>query len=91
MKFKISYAITVCNELDEIKRLRVTYDILSSSKRFREFRPCFKKYLYDHVESKILAIQPDEWETAVFLPMQQFKKAKPQKVWKESLDEIRTH
>jgi len=78
-------------EEDEIKRLRVTYDILSSSKRFREFRPCFKRYLYDHVQSKILAIQPDEWETAVFLPMQQFKKAKPQKVWQESLNEIRKH
>ena len=76
---------------DEIKRLRVTYDLLASSKRYREFRPCFKKYLYDHVDSKILAIQPNEWETAVFLPMQQFRKAKPQKVWQESLDEIRKH
>jgi hypothetical protein len=94
----IKYRVAFLNKLmsyasykdeDEIKRLRVTYEILTSSKRFREFRPCFKKYLNDHVQSKILAIQPNEWETAVFLPMQQFKKAKPQKVWQESLNEIR--
>jgi hypothetical protein len=85
----ISYAMY--NDEDEIKRLRVTYEILSSSKRFREFRPCFKRYLYGHVKSKILAIQPNEWEVAVFLPMQQFKKAKPQKVWQESINEIRKH
>ena len=85
----MSYAMY--NDEDEIKRLRVTYEILSSSKRFKEFRPCFKRYLYGHVKSKILAIQPNEWEVAVFLPMQQFKKAKPQKVWQESINEIRKH
>jgi hypothetical protein len=30
---------------DEIKRLRVTYDILVASKRYREFKPCIKRYL----------------------------------------------
>jgi hypothetical protein len=74
---------------DDIKRLRITYDLLASSRRFKAFRPCFKKYLYHHVKSKILTIQPNEWEVAVFLPMQQFKKATPQKVWQESLEEIR--
>ena len=79
------------NEEDEIKRLRVTYEILSASKRFREFRPCIKRYLNSQIKSRILAVQPNEWDVAIFLPIQQFKGAKPSQVWKESIQEIREH
>jgi hypothetical protein len=73
------------------RRLRVTYDILNASRRFREFRPCIKRYLHGHIKSKILTIQPKEWEVAIFLPTQLFKGAKPQEVWKESVEEIKRH
>jgi hypothetical protein len=79
----------VLNDDNEIKRMRVTYDILQASRRFREFRPCIKRYLNSHIRSKILAVQPEEWETALWLPSHMFKGAKPQEVWKESVDEIR--
>ena len=79
----------VLNEVDDIKRMRVTYDILSASKRFKEFKPCVKKYLHGQIQSKILAVQPNEWDVAVFLPIQQFKKATSNEVWQESVDEIR--
>ena len=74
---------------DDIKRMRVTYDILNASKRFREFKPCVKRYLFPHIKSRILAVQPSEWETAMYLPVHQFKGEKPQKIWKESMEEIR--
>jgi len=74
---------------DEIKRLRVTYDILVASKRLREFRPCIKRYLTPHIKSKLLAVQPDEWDTAIMLPVHQFKGAKPETVWKDSVEEIK--
>lgn len=77
------------NEDGDPVRLRITYDILTATKRFKEFRPCIKRYLTSHVKSRILAVQPDEWETAVFLPVHQFKKAKADKVWRESVQEIR--
>lgn len=70
-------------------RVRMTYDILSASKRYREFRPCLKKYLYSQIASKILRIQPNEWETAVFLPTQQFQKERASTVWRESMSEIK--
>lgn len=79
----------VQTDTNEIQRMRISYDILNASKTFREFRPCTKKYLYNHVTSKILAVQPNEWETAVFLPAHQFKKMPVSKVWQESLDQIR--
>ena len=79
----------VLDDQDEIKRMRVTYDILNASKRFREFKPCVKRYLFPHIKSRILAVQPDEWETAMYLPVHQFKGEKPQQIWKESMEEVR--
>ena len=79
----------IYNDEDEIKRLRITYPMLDSSSKYKEFRPCIKQYLYSHVKSRILSVEHNEWDIAVFLPIQQFKKAKPQEVWQESVNEIR--
>ena len=79
----------VVDKNKDIQRVSVTYDILNATRRFKEFKPCFKKYLMSHVQSKILAVQPNEWDIAAFLPIQQFRKATPTKVWQESLQEIR--
>lgn len=79
----------VYTDQDEIKRLRATYDILNSTKRFREFRPCLKKYLNNQIKSRILAVQPNEWDIAIHLPVQQFKRATTQRVWQDSINEIR--
>jgi hypothetical protein len=74
---------------NDIQRLRVTYDILSASKRLKEFKPCIKRYLTNQIQSRMLAIQPNEWDVAAFLPIQQFKGARASRVWQESVEEIR--
>jgi hypothetical protein len=79
----------ILNEEDEIIRMRVTYDILNSTRRFREFRPCLKRYLFTHIRSKILLVQPNEWDVAMFLPIQQFRKDTAKNVWQDSLTKIR--
>lgn len=83
--------LAIYNDEDEIKRIRITYPILDSSSRFKEFRPCIKRYLYTHIKSRILAVQPQEWDVALYLPIQQFKKAPVKTVWQESLQEIKAH
>ena len=94
----VKYRITLLDKLmdyaildgnNDIMRMRVSYDILNASKRYREFRPCLKKYLYGHIQSKILAVQPNEWDIAAYLPIHQFKKASVNEVWQDSLEEIR--
>ena len=77
------------NNQEEVARLHVTYDILEATRTLKEFRPCLKRYLYDHMQSRILAVQPNEWDTALALPIQQFKKATAKEVWADSLNEIR--
>ena len=77
------------NENDDPVKVRISYEILDSTKRYKEFRPCLKRYLYTHIASKILAVQPNEWETAVFLPTHQFQNAKAREVWDDSIQEIK--
>jgi hypothetical protein len=74
---------------EDIRRLRISYDILNSSSRYREFRPCIKKYLLPNIKSRIIKVESNEWDTALFLPVHQFKKTKVQKVWKDSVEQIR--
>lgn len=73
----------------DVKKLRISYEILSTMKRFRAFEPCLKRYLYTHMRSPLLQILPHEWETAVFLPVEQFQKVKQQSVQAKSLQIIK--
>jgi hypothetical protein len=60
-------------KLNERSRLRLTYDLISSTKKLASLtRPCIKRYLFDHVRSKFIEVIPDEWEQAINLPVQFF-------------------
>lgn len=87
LKKLLNFAIY--NDDDEIKRIRITYQILDASSKLKEFRPCIKHYLYSHIKSRILAVEPNEWDIATYLPIHQFKKAQPKEVWQDSVQEIR--
>lgn len=65
-------------------KLRISYDILKGSSKFKEFVPCFKRYLLNKVDSKMVEVKPDEWEMALYLPTEQFVKAKKRQVWNDS-------
>jgi hypothetical protein len=47
-------------------------------------KPTVKKYLWKHVRSNFLRIDVDEMAIAVYLPVQQFRKSTPQRVWSDS-------
>jgi hypothetical protein len=80
----------IMNDNDEPRRLRVTYDILTASSNFREFRPCLKRYLNSQIKSKISTIQPSEWETAIFLPTAIFVGAPASKIYAESITKTKS-
>ena len=76
---------------NEIYRIRATYDILNATRRMAEFKPCLKRYLYSNIRSRILTIKSNEWDVATMLPLQQFRGAKPEKVWRDSIQEYKEH
>ena len=81
----------IYDENDEIKRIRVTYSMLESSSRYKEFKPCIKTYLYNRIQSKIVKVEPQEWDIALYLPIHQFRKEKAKTVWQESVQDIRSY
>ena len=56
------------DKYDDSTVFRLSYDLLSKSRRYRMIEPCIKRYLLDHIRSPLIYIEPDNWETAVFLP-----------------------
>jgi hypothetical protein len=80
-----SLMLTTNNDnYDETTKFRINYNILNSAAKFRWFRPCFKRYLFSQVESKIMLVPSSEWEIAIFLPTEKFVGANKTKVWRES-------
>lgn len=82
------YDIANNDKFNETTKLRVSYDLLSGSSRFKEFEPCLKRYLNSHIRSNITIIDSDKWETAIFLPVEQFVKKKASDIQKMSVDSI---
>jgi len=69
------------NKYDATTRLKITYDLL---KGFGRAVPCVKRYLGSNVQSNTVRINADEWEIAIFLPVERFQKEKKSVVWNDS-------
>jgi hypothetical protein len=61
--------------------VRVSYEILKSAVKHKLFQPCLKRYLTNHIKSKIIKISEESWDNVAFLPTQQFKKASTAEIW----------
>tara|TARA_Y100000593_G_scaffold93520_1_gene188648 strand:- start:6416 stop:6937 length:522 start_codon:yes stop_codon:yes gene_type:complete len=66
----------------DAKSGRVTYKAL---KRNKYLKPTIKRYLNKHVTSKFLRVEEEDWETALYLPVERFVKAKNKTVWSNSI------
>ena len=72
---------------DTTRLARLRYNLLQGTRKYKEFKPCFKHYLMDHVKSNIRRVPMTDWEIAIFLPTEQFVKVKAQSVWRYSRKE----
>ena len=69
------------NKFDETTRLNINYNILKSVSKYREFQPCFKRYLTKGIEGNVARVEPPEWDIAIFLPTEQFRGKNKTHVW----------
>lgn len=84
------YSRVIKNQhLDERKRIMISWNIVQSAARSRNFLPCVKRYLYSHFRSQIQMIEPEDWNIALFVPTDRWAKANKRRVYQESLDKIR--
>ena len=70
------------NESTRLTKIR--YNLLTGVQKFKEFKPCFKHYLGEHVKSQFSRVPMTDWEIAIFLPVEQFKKKSKASIWNES-------
>ena len=56
----------------------------SKLRKIRQIAPTIKRYRFDHIMRKVIPIEEDEQEIAIFLPTERFKKSGKTKVWSES-------
>jgi hypothetical protein len=76
------------DKYNEATRLKISYDYLSAATKIFQAKPCYKKYLFKHIESRFLEIGANEWDIAVMLPTENFVGAPKSKVFKESEDKF---
>jgi len=75
---------------DDSTKLRLSYALLNKAVRFRYFKPCVKHYLNTQVRTRFLWVPADQWETALFLPLERFVGATKQQVWRDSRRMVQT-
>ena len=82
------YDLSNNKNYNETTTLRLSYEVLKSASKFKYARPCFKRYIMERVRSRFVPINADQWDTALFLPLQRFTKASTQIVYRDSLRKI---
>ena len=82
------YSTLTNKKYDDTTKVKISYSILQSASKYRYFKPMLKKYLRSHVRSQFLEVQVNEWDIAIFLPTESFRKADTGRVWEESRKHI---
>ncbi len=72
-------------KFDETTKLRLTYNMLKGFTKIKRARPTVHRYLNSKINSQFVLVNADEWEVALFLPVERFKKASKKKVWAHSV------
>lgn len=72
------------DRFDHRTKAKINYIKVRDFSQFQFAQPCIKKHLYSQIRSKIVRIQPTEWDHAVYLPMDMFVGASKQRVWADS-------
>ena len=71
------------DKFDLSTKMRLEYQLLKGTQRLRWFKPCFKHYLTKHIQGQFLLVEPQDWEIAIFLPTESFRKQGKTSVWSQ--------
>lgn len=69
---------------------RVDWDMLNKRRSFMSFKPMWKRYNMKAVIGNYMYVPPIAWDTVMMLPVQRFRKAGINKVWRDSMIDRRT-
>jgi hypothetical protein len=86
LRFKLMGALMdlVRDISDPKSRAQVSWTILNNSAKYPGVSACVKRYLTDHVRSQFYIIPNDQWLAAATLPIEEFKGASKEQVFRDS-------
>jgi hypothetical protein len=82
------YELANNKQYDESTKLRLSWRLLNSAARAKYVKPCVKQYLLSHVDTRFMWVNPEYWDSAIFLPLERFEKKNKTQVWTESRKQI---
>ncbi len=68
---------------------RVNYEFMAKRYQLRSFKPAFKRYNNKNVIGRFLYVPPLGWDAVMMMPLQRFRGAGINRVWKDSQEERR--
>ena len=72
------------NKYDKTTKLKISYNLLNGASKYKYFAPCYKRYLFGHVQSSFINVPVPNWDMALMLPTERFVGAQKARVFKES-------
>jgi hypothetical protein len=72
-----------------LARLKITYELLKNTRRYRFFKPCYRKYKYSGVVGTMLLIEPKYWDIAIYLPLASFHGISKQELYRNTRRSLR--
>jgi len=78
------YERTNNDKFDASTRFKLTYNLVKSISGKPFYKACYKHYLSNHVKSNFAIVDSADWEIAIFLPTESFKKSGVSTVWSQS-------
>lgn len=74
--------------LSDTTKFKLKWTLLNNAARFPGVHACVKRYLYSHVQTRLMRIHPQDWKKAIMLPIDNFKKAPRNHVFSDSREMI---
>lgn len=75
---------TNTKNISERSKFLLKWSTLKSASRFPGIKACVKQYLFEHVKSRVLKINPEDWKKTIMLPLDNFEKKNRTSVFRES-------
>lgn len=87
--FRQLYSLRTSDNLqDENTRMKLRYEHISKTLRFRYAKPCIKRYKYSNIDSLMIKIPAEEWTMAMYLPTWNFINGTRRQIWMDSRKQI---
>ena len=82
------YPLITNKKYDHTTRFRLTYEMVRDWRKLRYAKPCIKRYKAKKIRSRVLQLSASDWNTAIHLPYERFKKKNKKGVWMDSKRDI---